>query len=344
MNNSPEFCRPPRPSNRELIEAFSVAIKQLHANKNWEALFDLIVDITQSTETWVPARSGGVVDLNKFVSSFCRWKVGDKEPYWPALKPGKNRRSARIHGKRKWLSHVVHESFFPENGPIGEKETIDHDNEACADDRVVNVMSRMTKAENTRKNAASGTRASSAPRRSKHIEGRPMDGSDGTWTTYPSIIEAARVLGLDHGSISAVVRGRIKQTGGFTFRPIADALLAGERAIPIVLYVDDNDNDIDLSAHKAQVTDQGRFRTFRGPWYMPMPAKNQKYARVKIGGSSYYFHRLVMCNFEGRPPEKGMVVMHKEDVSSDNRLERLTWGTQSENIIDAYINKRQRVT
>jgi len=249
----------------------------------------------------------------------------------------------KIHGKSKLLSHVVHESFFPENGPIGEKETFDYDNEACADDRVVNVMSRMTKAENTRKNAASGTRASSAPRRSKHIEGRPVDGSDADWTLYPSANEAARALGLDVGSISAVVRGKNKQTGGFVFRPIADHLLPGERALPVVLYVDDDGNDIDLSAHKAQVTDQGRFRTFRGPWYTPMPAKNMKYAQVGIGGSSYYFHRLVMCNFVGRPPEKGMVVMHKEDVSSDNRLERLTWGTQSENIIDAHTNKKRRV-
>jgi len=331
-----------RPSNRELIDAFSVAIKQLHANKSWCDLFRLLMDITQSTEKWTQARSGGVVVLNKFVSSFCRWKVGDGEPYWPALND-KNRRSVYIYGKKKYLSHVVHESFFPENGPIGEKETIDHLNEACADDRVVNVMNRLMRVDNLRKNAASGTRASSAPRRSKPIEGRPVDGSDGEWTTYPSAQKAARVLGLRQGHISAVVRGERNHAGGFFFRPIADPVLPGERAIPVVLYVDENDNDIDLTAHKAQVTDQGRFRTATGPWYTPMPAKNEKYARVGIGGSVYNFHRLVICNFVGRPPERGMVVMHKENVSSDNRLERLTWGTQSENRIDAHINKRQRV-
>ena len=171
-----------------------------------------------------------------------------------------------------------------------------------------------------------------------------MDGFDADWTLYPSANEAARALGLDVGSISAVVRGKNKQTGGFIFRPIADALLAGERAIPIVLYVDDNDNDIDLSAHKFQVTDQGRFRTFRGPWYTPMSAKNQKYAQVRFGGSSYCYHRLVLCNFVGRPPEKNMVCMHQDDNSSDNRLEKLSWGTKSENRIDALANKKRRLT
>lgn len=49
-------------------------------------------------------------------------------------------------------------------------------------------------------------------------------------------------------------------------------------------------------------------------------------------------HRLVLLAFEGPCPE-GKEVLHKNDVSTDNRLENLRYGTRTENILDTYKNR-----
>lgn len=50
-------------------------------------------------------------------------------------------------------------------------------------------------------------------------------------------------------------------------------------------------------------------------------------------------HRLLLECFVG-PCPPGMLGLHKNDIHDDNRLENLYWGTQRDNIRDAYDNKR----
>lgn len=50
-------------------------------------------------------------------------------------------------------------------------------------------------------------------------------------------------------------------------------------------------------------------------------------------GNSRSVHVLVLEAFVGPAPE-GHECLHKDDVPDDNRLERLRWGTRSENISD----------
>ena len=60
-------------------------------------------------------------------------------------------------------------------------------------------------------------RRSSAPKLSKPVYARKHQTND-EWVEYPSMIEAARTLNLNYGSISAVTLGKQKQTGGWEFK------------------------------------------------------------------------------------------------------------------------------
>ncbi|MBY0360745.1 MAG: NUMOD4 motif-containing HNH endonuclease [Phreatobacter sp.] len=59
---------------------------------------------------------------------------------------------------------------------------------------------------------------------------------------------------------------------------------------------------------------------------------------VAIGkGNSRTVHTLVLEAFVG-PAPNGMECLHLDDIPDDNRLERLRWGTRSENMIEAWAN------
>lgn len=63
--------------------------------------------------------------------------------------------------------------------------------------------------------------------------------------------------------------------------------------------------------------------------------KNGRYKRFAV-------HRLMLETFVGQPPTEGHVACHKNDVSSDNFLENLEWGTRSKNSRDAVRNGSNR--
>ena len=80
------------------------------------------------------------------------------------------------------------------------------------------------------------TKNNGAAALSKGIEARAL--GDSNWVTYPSANEAARVLRLKAGNISAVCRGKVKRAGNCTFRFIKDEDLQGEiwKPIPEALF------------------------------------------------------------------------------------------------------------
>lgn len=64
--------------------------------------------------------------------------------------------------------------------------------------------------------------------------------------------------------------------------------------------------------------------------------KVSAYKDGNLAPSLYYIHVLVASAFYGIPDKANMVVMHKNNNRSDNRIENLRWGSQSENILQVY--------
>lgn len=95
-----------------------------------------------------------------------------------------------------------------------------------------------------------------------------------------------------------------------------------------------------------EISDLGRVKSFkrgRERILKPMLIGRPKYCAVALhkGGvrNVRKIHHLVLETFVGeRPP--GMMGLHDNDVSTDNRLENLSWGTGSENQCDSVRNQR----
>lgn len=51
-----------------------------------------------------------------------------------------------------------------------------------------------------------------------------------------------------------------------------------------------------------------------------------------------YVHELVLTTFVGERPSPAHVARHLNDIPSDNRLENLRWGTESDNMFDQSRN------
>ena len=112
---------------------------------------------------------------------------------------------------------------------------VDHVNFTKHDNRACNVIPTLASVNIARQPS---TKKSSAGALSKRIEGRTLGESNSEWVEYPSMMEAARVLGLRSGNISAVCSGKRKQTGNYTFRFVEDPDLEGEiwKPIPTKLF------------------------------------------------------------------------------------------------------------
>jgi hypothetical protein len=64
---------------------------------------------------------------------------------------------------------------------------------------------------------------------------------------------------------------------------------------------------------------------------------------VAVGkGNSVSVHVLVLEAFVGPRPD-GQEACHQNDVPDDNRLENLSWGTRSKNLLDAVRNGKKAV-
>lgn len=63
-----------------------------------------------------------------------------------------------------------------------------------------------------------------------------------------------------------------------------------------------------------------------------------RYKRVKTAHGAVMVHRLVCLAIHGLPPEGRNLVLHKNDIPTDNRAENLYWGNARENLLDAARN------
>ena len=80
----------------------------------------------------------------------------------------------------------------------------------------------VSRSENIRHSFKTNTnRKSNATKRSKPVLGRQL-GTE-LWTEYPSVMEAARILNLKPGNVSAACRGKRNRTGNYEFKFNKDA-------------------------------------------------------------------------------------------------------------------------
>jgi hypothetical protein len=132
-----------------------------------------------------------------------------------------------IDGKVHQLHRVMAVAFgLPRRD---DQDTVDHIDNDPSNNRLDNLRWASRSEQIRHSYATNEARGSNAPKRSKPVLGRPLGTHE--WTQYASIMEAARVLGLNPGSISACCGGRIKRTGEYEFKwaeANEEAVLPGE--------------------------------------------------------------------------------------------------------------------
>ena len=135
--------------------------------------------------------------------------------------------SIKINGKLHLIHRVMAVAFdLPRRD---DQDEIDHIDGNPSNNRLDNLRWANRSEQVRHSYATNKKRASSAQRTSKPILGRALGTQE--WTQYPSTAEAARVLGLDQGSISACCRGKVKRTGEYEFKwadANEEAVLPGE--------------------------------------------------------------------------------------------------------------------
>ena len=97
-----------------------------------------------------------------------------------------------------------------------DQDTVDHIDNDPSNNRLDNLRWASKSEQIKHSFATNENRTSSAPKRSKPVEGRELRAE--AWVPYASIMEAARLLELNPGSIRACCSGGRKKTGGYEFR------------------------------------------------------------------------------------------------------------------------------
>ena len=154
---------------------------------------------------------------------------------------------------------------------------VDHFNFIKDDNRACNLLPSLASVNIVRQPP---NKKSNAAAQSKPIEGRKL--GELNWVRYPSANEAARVLGLYQGHISAVCSGKRKRTGNYTFRFVEDPDLEGEiwKPIPAKLFLGKNVKGM-MASNKGRICTKCGVKTYGTP--------SAKY----LACSGLFVHRLV---------------------------------------------------
>ena len=140
---------------------------------------------------------------------------------------------------------------------------VDHVNFTKDDNRACNLVPTLASVNRGRHPP---NRKSHTAAQSKRIEGRKM--GELNWVRYPSANEAARVLGLDSGAISAVCGGKSKRAGNYTFRFVEDPDLEGEiwKPIPQALFPGKKVKGM-MASNKGRILTTKGVKTYGSPSY-----------------------------------------------------------------------------
>ena len=188
------------------------------------------VDVLEG-EIWKPSRDG------TSVSNQQRFKNARGHITVPKLRSGHQYVAVRIKRKTLRFHRVVCEAFHGPK-PLEGGHTVDHIDRNPLNNTPENL--RWATRQEQRANQAEGEeRKSSAPKRSKPILGREVSEDDNAWIPFASAMDAARRLGLNIGSVSAVVNGRQKTVGNATTGKKYEFMPDKDAAEPEILTDDD---------------------------------------------------------------------------------------------------------
>ena len=176
-------------------------------------------------EVWKPFLTAQVSNMGRYKN--CRGVVSTPTPHPNGYVP------IKVDGKKHYIHRAIGVVFGLLTG-LDDERQIDHMDNDPSNNNLANLRA-VTRAENVQhSHDTNASRASHVGKVSKPIRGRKRGEKE--WTAYASVMDAARQLELDPGSISAVLSGKQKQTGGHEFE-LAEAReparLAGERWVEI---------------------------------------------------------------------------------------------------------------
>ena len=154
---------------------------------------------------------------------------------------------------------------------------------------------------------------------------RPV-GSD-IWTSSPSILAAAKHLGMDADWIARCARNNSESKGfQFRFEDLSDQCLPGEEWRTML-----NPNSGE-EVPGRMVSSFGRIRSLRGVVSSGYQAKSG-YSSTTVIGQTLLVHRIVLCSFRGPPPSpRHTQVNHIDGNKSNNHVANLEYVTPGENL------------
>ena len=151
------------------------------------------------------------------------------------------------------------------------------------------------------------------------------------WTQYPSTIGAARMLNVDHGSISACCRGKQKRVGDYEFKWAEAnevAVLPGEVWKPY---------------ESVLVSSFGRYKNSDGILSNPK-SRPDGYIAIRINKKTNQLHRMIAMAFQMPRREDQDTVDHIDGNPSNNRLDNLRWANRSEQVRHSYATNKKRAS
>ena len=262
------------------------------------------------------------------VSSLGRYR--DYRGITKTPRPSKNGYvSVNVKNKCYSLHRLIAFAFF--GAPPSPKYTVDHKDMNRGNNRRENLEYVTPREQMQRSYAKNKDRRSGAFKRSKPVKGRKVGSEE--WSGYESARDAARILGLNNGHVSACALGKTKTTGGYEFtwdEPNEPDSLLGEewKRVP----------DLNCS-----VSSFGRFRDSRGITKSPHPKKSG-YVEVKVNYKDYFLHRLIAFAFLGAPPSPEYTVDHKDMNRGNNHVDNLEWVTKQQQVQRSYANNKDRIS